>query len=103
MASHSLQTAPCLTVPARLKNSTLPSNLGIGDKILSQAERFAAKTLNHIMIVVSQRTELIACYQRRGYRKTGQIKPYPLNLNVGEPLSHCLTLRVHIFYWAVVH
>jgi len=33
MASHSLQTAPCLVIPARLKNSAFPNNLGIWDSI----------------------------------------------------------------------
>ncbi len=68
---------------------------GIGDEVLSQAENFASKNLNlqkYVMVVVSQRTELIAYYERRGYCKTGQVEPYPVNLNVGKPLSNDLTI-----------
>jgi len=69
---------------------------GVGKEILHQAERYASKNLNakkYIMVVVSQRTELIAYYKRRGYIRTGEIQKYPTNLNVGIPLKNGLTIE----------
>ncbi len=45
------------------------------------------------MVVVSQRTELIAYYERRGYTRTGKTKEYPTHLNVGVPLKSDLTVE----------
>jgi len=30
------------------------------------------------MTVISSRTELIAYYERRGYRRTGELRPFPV-------------------------
>lgn len=53
---------------------------GVGNALLSECERVAAtdwkcRTVN--MTVIVQRAELIAWYERRGYRKTGERKPFP--------------------------
>jgi ribosomal protein S18 acetylase RimI-like enzyme len=53
---------------------------GIGAQLLAAAERrarraWAATVLE--MTVIGQRTELIAWYARRGYRPTGQTRPFP--------------------------
>jgi ribosomal protein S18 acetylase RimI-like enzyme len=53
---------------------------GIGNQLLLEAERFvraewAAAEME--MSVIEQRTELIAWYARRGYRPTGQTRPFP--------------------------
>jgi ribosomal protein S18 acetylase RimI-like enzyme len=53
---------------------------GLGRQMLDVAERWAvehwgARTMH--MTVVVQRTELLAWYERRGYRRTGQRKPFP--------------------------
>ena len=48
---------------------------GLGKYLLAQAELHARDALGInklLMFVISQRTELIAFYQRRGYRLTGQ-------------------------------
>ena len=63
---------------------------GIGKKLLSAAESYA--TSNHfntiIMMVISIRTELIEWYERRGYQRTGEIKPFPKDPKFGLPKQH---------------
>lgn len=69
---------------------------GVGKEILSQAESYALRNANiqkYVMVVVSQRIELIEYYERRGYRKTGSISEYPSSLNVGVPLKSNLTVE----------
>jgi len=69
---------------------------GVGKEILYQAESYASTKLNarkYVMVVVSQRTELIAYYERRGYIRTGNIQEYPTHLNVGVPLKNGLTVE----------
>lgn len=52
---------------------------GIGRQVLAEAERVArawgARELH--MTVIVQREELIAYYVRRGYRRTGELSPFP--------------------------
>ena len=53
---------------------------GLGRQMLEAAERWAidhwsSRTMH--MTVIVQRTELIAWYERRGYRLTGERKPFP--------------------------
>ena len=53
---------------------------GWGREILAEAERLArddwgARTM--VMTVLAQRGELIAWYERRGYRRTGESRPFP--------------------------
>jgi ribosomal protein S18 acetylase RimI-like enzyme len=53
---------------------------GYGRVVLAEAERiaredFGAKTME--MTVIRQREELIAWYERRGYERTGEVKPIP--------------------------
>lgn len=53
---------------------------GLGKKLLAEAERITRDELNlpaiH-MLVLRQRTDLIAWYTRRGYTRTGQTHPFP--------------------------
>ena len=53
---------------------------GLGKVIIAEAERTVREawgaTEMH-MTVISVREELIAWYERRGYRRTGQMKPFP--------------------------
>lgn len=53
---------------------------GLGKCVLAEAERIAreewACRAMHMTVIV-QRDELIGWYQRRGYRRTGDIKPFP--------------------------
>jgi len=52
---------------------------GIGKKLLLRVEVIAQelglKTIR--MTVIGQREELIAFYERRGYRRTGKTEPFP--------------------------
>lgn len=53
---------------------------GIGKQILAEAERRAVDdwaVTSMQMTVISVREELAAFYERRGYRRTGQFKPFP--------------------------
>ncbi|MFI9048835.1 GNAT family N-acetyltransferase [Streptomyces sp. NPDC053427] len=53
---------------------------GLGKVIIAEAER-TAQTLwgarEMRMTVIRQREELIAWYERRGYRRTGELTPFP--------------------------
>ena len=64
--------------------------------MLEQAETFALRTLGvhkPAIFVISQRPELIAFYQRRGYSRTGKIETYPLHLGIGVPKVSGLTIE----------
>ena len=53
---------------------------GLGRALLAAAEQWAARewgTREIQMTVIAQRTELIAWYERRGYRRTGENRPFP--------------------------
>ena len=53
---------------------------GIGRAMLDEAERMARgdwKCREMQMTVISMRDELIAWYERRGYRRTGRYSPFP--------------------------
>lgn len=69
---------------------------GVGKHILQQTETIARQqfaTAKIRMFVVSQRPELIAFYQRRGYQRTGGQEPYPLQLKIGVPKVDGLTIE----------
>ncbi|MDH2388944.1 GNAT family N-acetyltransferase [Streptomyces sp. HNM0663] len=53
---------------------------GLGRRIIAEAERtvrdeWGVREMH--MTVISVREELIAWYERRGYRRTGQLSPFP--------------------------
>ncbi|MEU1852145.1 GNAT family N-acetyltransferase [Streptomyces sp. NPDC019990] len=53
---------------------------GLGKVIMAEAERQARETWNATemhMTVISVRDDLIAWYERRGYRRTGHMTPFP--------------------------
>ncbi len=53
---------------------------GLGRALLSEAERIAREEWGcalMTMTVIDVRAELIAWYERRGYRRTGRFKPFP--------------------------
>ncbi|MGW2031362.1 GNAT family N-acetyltransferase [Streptomyces argyrophylli] len=53
---------------------------GLGKVVMAQAERLARQTWGVTemqMTVISQREDLIAWYERRGYRRTGRTQPFP--------------------------
>ncbi|GAB3783843.1 GNAT family N-acetyltransferase [Dyella agri] len=53
---------------------------GLGKAVLGEAERIAREEWHcramHMTVIV-QREELIAWYERRGYRRTGEFQPFP--------------------------
>ena len=53
---------------------------GVGKQMMAEAERLAHdewKCTKMEMTVISIRDELVAWYERRGYRRTGVFKPFP--------------------------
>lgn len=67
---------------------------GVGNQILQAAETFAGRHLSSevtagkttlSMSILSQRPELLAYYERRGYALTGESMPFPEDGNNGEP------------------
>ena len=61
---------------------------GVGKLMLAEAEKYASSVFGSekfVMVVVSERTELISFYLRRGYQKTGLVLDYPISAGVGIP------------------
>ncbi len=53
---------------------------GLGRALLAEAERFAGENWGAgemRMTVITQRYDLIAWYERRGYTRTGELTPFP--------------------------
>lgn len=65
-------------------------NMRVGRSVLEYAEQYALKQapylVNAVMHVLDVRSELIAYYERRGYAKTGNEQPYPVEADVGGPI-----------------
>ena len=75
-AGEDLTYLGMLTVEPTLQAS------GLGRRLLTAAEaeaatRFGARRME--MTVIRRRTELIAWYERRGYRPTGETRPFPVD------------------------
>ena len=60
---------------------------GIGKKLLQKAEEIARETASPAiyMTVFSARQELVAWYERHGYRPTGEVIPYVADHRFGVP------------------
>jgi GNAT superfamily N-acetyltransferase len=71
---------------------------GIGKHVLAEAERIARDEWNlpvMRMTVIDIRDELIAFYERRGYRRTGMTKPFPYgDARFGLPLRDDLRFEL---------
>lgn len=71
---------------------------GIGDAVLRECERVARDEWNlptMRMTVIDVRDELIAWYERRGYRRTGIKKPFPYgDARFGHPKRDDLRFEV---------
>lgn len=67
--------------------SPLEQARGIGKKLLFAAEKYATdqKCSAIEMTVISVRHELILWYQKHGYYKTGEMKPFPEDKKFGIP------------------
>jgi ribosomal protein S18 acetylase RimI-like enzyme len=70
---------------------------GLGRALLAAAEAFAADKGATIakITVVEQRESLIAWYERRGFRRTGELEAFPYgDASVGKPLRDDLRFVV---------
>lgn len=70
---------------------------GIGKQLLEVAEHAAQETWSvnkSVMTVISCRNELLAFYERRGYRRTGVSKPFPVNPELWLPKVADLRLEI---------
>jgi len=70
-----------------LSVSPVMQGKNIGKKLLLASEEYAAKKqFDHIvMTVISVRQELISWYEKHGYKKTGETKPFPSDDKFGSP------------------
>lgn len=62
--------------------------LGIGKRLMEAAERLVREVWGCdrlSLTVISRRQELIAFYERRGYRSTGELVPFPASPRGGLP------------------
>ena len=75
---------------------------GVGKKLLQAAEDMA-KSLNLTkisMTVISVRAELIAWYERNGYKATGETKPFPMNdpkFGLPKQFLEFIVMEKHLF------
>jgi N-acetylglutamate synthase-like GNAT family acetyltransferase len=63
-------------------------NHGIGRRFIAEAEATARRewsVTGMTMQVITAREELIAYYERRGYRRTGQLTPFPERFALSVP------------------
>ncbi|MFI6287785.1 GNAT family N-acetyltransferase [Streptomyces sp. NPDC051018] len=71
---------------------------GLGRLVIAEAERLARAAWGvreMQMTVISVRDELIAWYERRGYRRTGELTPFPYgDERLGIPLRDDLTFEL---------
>lgn len=70
---------------------------GYGRRILAHAENYARTNFSistFQMTVITARIELIAFYLRCGYRRTGQIFPYPVETGIGIPKIGGLAMEI---------
>jgi ribosomal protein S18 acetylase RimI-like enzyme len=78
----------------------LRQNSGLGKQVLAEAERFAREVWQCVamhMKVIDARSELIAWYERRGYRRTGEYSPFPYgDERVGIPRRDDLRFELMI-------
>jgi len=61
---------------------------GIGKRFMQEAERWVQEewgATKIMMLVITLREELIAFYERRGYRRTGKFEPFPNDVRFGIP------------------
>lgn len=70
---------------------------GLGRSLLAAVERYAAEVMGAErleMTVIAQRNELIAWYERLGYKSTGERRPFPDDPRFGIPMRPNLEFLV---------
>jgi ribosomal protein S18 acetylase RimI-like enzyme len=72
-----------------LSVSPLIQAKGIGKQLMQAAENYAKENQcsSIFMKVISVRHELIAWYERQGYRRTGETEPFPTDNRFGIPVE----------------
>jgi N-acetylglutamate synthase-like GNAT family acetyltransferase len=66
---------------------------GYGKQLLQFAEQKAKQKSDLFQVsVVNHNEDLIQFYVRRGYKKTGSVLPYPVDMNVGLPKAEGIAL-----------
>jgi ribosomal protein S18 acetylase RimI-like enzyme len=68
---------------------------GLGRRLIERAEQFVRETWGSrkmLMTVLALRGDLIAYYERRGYRRTGKIEPLTMEGQAGRPKAGELML-----------
>jgi len=80
--------------------SPLAQGKGIGKKLLAAADDYAKEQdcSSIYMTVITVRENLIAWYERNGYKKTGKILPFPVDERYGIPTQplEMLVLEKHL-------
>ena len=74
---------------------------GIGTAMLKSAEAYAVDKLTAkklVMVVLSERADLISFYERRGYQRNDIKSDYPVHLNVGTPKQPNMKIEQLIKY-----
>lgn len=69
---------------------------GIASDLLDQAEKIAKTHFNAteaFMLVLDVRKDLLEYYFRKGYERANEYAPFPIDLNVGKPISENLILE----------
>lgn len=77
--------------------SPLLQGRGVGKQLLAAAEHAARETWGvkkSVMTVISCRSELLEFYERRGYRRTGVSKKFPVNPELWTPKVADLRLEI---------
>lgn len=87
-------TAPGTAYLGMLTVDPVRQAAGLGRQLIAAAEaeavrRFGAERIE--MTVISRRSELLAYYERRGYARTGEIRPFPVK--VDPPLDMVVMAR----------
>ncbi|MEP7084731.1 MAG: GNAT family N-acetyltransferase [Betaproteobacteria bacterium] len=71
--------------------------VGIGKQFMQTAETLAQQEwgiTKMTMTVITVRQELIAFYERRGYRRTGRVRPFPADAGASVPRIKDLQFEV---------
>ncbi len=69
---------------------------GVGKRFLAEAEATARRlwgSARMTLSVITLRPELVAYYERRGYRRTGQVHPFPSEAGASRPVVEDLRLE----------
>ncbi|GAA3939986.1 GNAT family N-acetyltransferase [Hymenobacter algoricola] len=86
LASVLLEVQPDALYLGMLSVAATRQNQGLGKQLLSAAKAYARQRDRSIIriTVISVRPELLAWYERHGYRRTGAVVPFPTDPRFGR-------------------